>query len=66
MSSNYHIEKKKSYLRKTFLQLILLKVCERFLSDRVKSFVVYFGLCELSLYFLGREDQRDTAYGKKI
>ena len=46
-------------LGKTFLQLLLLKVCAMFSSDKV-----YVGLHGSSLQFSRREDQINTVYGK--
>ena len=40
-----------TYLGNTFLQLLLLKVFEAFLLDRVKKLVAHFGRYESSLHF---------------
>ena len=51
-------------LEKPFLQLLLLKVCKRFLffSDRVKKLLVYFGLYGSPLHYWIREGQGKLSY----
>ena len=41
-----------THWRKTFLQLLLLKVCESFIFRQIKKGEVYFGLYESSFTFL--------------
>ena len=55
---NIHTEEK------TFLQRLLLKVCESFRLGQIKKLEVYFGLYKSSFTLIEKKDQRTTVYLK--
>ena len=71
MSYSYHMEEKtfvetsctnNIILWKSFVQLLLLKVCETFPFRQSWKLVVYLGLYESSLYYQRGEDQINIIY----
>ena len=74
MSANYHMEQKTSmeasctnkhtYPRESFLQLLLLKVCESFVLRQSKKLIVYFDLHESFLDSKRREDPINVVFEK--
>ena len=74
MSSSYHMKKNyrtklyqyHTHWRRSFLELLLWKVCESLLQTEEKACIVYIVLCESSLVSQGRENEINTVCKSKF